>query len=461
MIALPVKCTRVLTQNYEAIYAKNEDGTRKYRYIINTGGSRSSKTYSLIDIIDDYCRDNKNKRATVWRDTKTDCKKTVLHDILKHLKQTNRYEIGFKLNKTESILQYSTDSTFEIHGTDDEVTVHGLTQDLAWLNEPYKISRATFDQIDQRTADCIIIDWNPKQSHWIDDLLNDTRTIVIHSTFLDNPFCPEESRIKNLSYQPVGFSYVVLNKMIEEVAAQNYNCAENKFNFNQVQLKELARCQENERKRTADAFNWCVYGLGTKAEKPNRIFRFEEIPLQQFLQLQEKSYYGIDWGASDPWGIIEVKYYDGALYVRELNYISENLLRESLTITQRAQIAGASEGLVQWRFKQLGISTKSVVVCDNNREEKIKALRSIGYDYAIAALKPPGSILDGIDLLKDLRVYFTSDSKNFKHEQENYSREVDKYGVTLDEPEDTNNHLIDPLRYVAQFLRKAGIIKKV
>lgn len=59
--------------------------------------------------------------------------------------------VGYGFNKTESIFSYDSMSTVEIHGTDDEETVHGLTQDVAHFNEPYKISRDTFDQIDQRT----------------------------------------------------------------------------------------------------------------------------------------------------------------------------------------------------------------------------------------------------------------------------------------------------------------------
>ncbi|MGK3947040.1 hypothetical protein ABK046_52810, partial [Streptomyces caeruleatus] len=73
-------------------------------------------------------------------------------------------------HETKSILTYTTGSTFEIHGTDDENTVHGLNQDAAWLNEPYDISKAVFDQIDQRTSDFMLIDLNPKQGHWSDDL---------------------------------------------------------------------------------------------------------------------------------------------------------------------------------------------------------------------------------------------------------------------------------------------------
>lgn len=156
-------CTIVWQKNWEAINAVNPDGSRKYRYILNRGSSRSSKTFSLIDCYDLYARLNSDKRLTVWRDTKTDCRKTVLNDVLKRFKTTSRYKVGQEFNKTESIFTYSTGSTFEIHGTDDEETVHGLTQDAAWLNEPYKISRDTFDQIDQRTSDFVIVDMNPKR----------------------------------------------------------------------------------------------------------------------------------------------------------------------------------------------------------------------------------------------------------------------------------------------------------
>jgi len=76
-------------------------------------------------------------------------------------------------------------------------------------------------------------------------------------------------------------------------------------------------------------------------------------------------------------------------------------------------------------------------------------------------LKPPGSILDGIDLLDNLEVFYTDCSKNIEYEQENYSREVDKYGVVQDEPEDCDNHLMDPTRYIVLWLQKLGVIKKV
>lgn len=458
--------TIVWQKNWDAIHAIDELGNRKYKYIINVGSSRSSKTVSLIDCYDTYARINPNKRMTVWRDTKTDCKKTVLNDALKRLKTTGRYKKGQEFNKTESIFTYSNESTFEIHGTDDEETVHGLTQDCAWFNEPYKISKDTFDQIDQRTSDFIIIDLNPKKGHWTDDLMKDPRTIVIHSTFRDNPFCPEEQKIKILSYQPVKMSDVVESKLIGETDAKVYDLDKNEKGFTKKQINELLRCRENESKNSADAFKWQVYGLGLKAERPNRIFKWTEIPLNDYLKLEINPLYGNDWGVVDPWGIVEGKYSDGNLYLRELNYKSENILRNEISGTERIQIDSDNSdevsiegGLVTWMFDRLKINKGHDIVCDTNRPLKITALRRKGY-RALTANKFKGSIIDGIDVLLNLNVYFTDDSLNLKYEQENYSRKVDKFGQVEEEPEDIDNHLMDAVRYIVLHLQRLGIIKK-
>lgn len=456
-----ISATIVFEKNWEAIHALDEHGQRKYRYIINEGSSRSSKTYSLIDCYDLYARSNKNKRLTVWRDTKTDCKKTILNDTLRHLKITGRYKVGQDFNKTESIFSYSTDSTFEIHGTDDEETVHGLTQAAAWLNEPYKISKETFDQIDQRTSDFVFLDWNPKKSHFIEDLKKDPRTLVIHSTFKDNPFCPEEQRIKILSYQPINACRIVTEKLLTLPEAKEYDVVKNPLNFSPGRITELVRCRENEYKNSANEFNWSVYGLGLKAERPHRIFHFEEIPLDRYHEIKVPVYNGVDWGVVDSWAILEAKYYDGALYLHELNYNSENLIRGNLTTTDLAQINAAEEGIVKWKFGKLGIPHDRTVVCDTNRPLKIMALREAGWDYAIGTAKRPNSIIDGIDLLNNMKVYYTSTSVNLAHEQENYSRKVDNHGIVLEEPEDIDNHLMDAARYIALYLQQEGIIRKI
>ena len=455
------KATIVFQKNWDAIHAVDENGKRKYKYIINTGSSRSSKTYSLIDCYDFYARENTNKRLTVWRDTKTDCRKTVLVDMLKHHKKTGRYKLDYNFHKTESIFTYSTDSTVEIHGTDDEETVHGLTQDAAWLNEPYKISRDTFDQIDQRTSDFIFIDWNPKKNHWIDILSKQDNAIVIHSTFKDNPFCPSEQRIKIESYQPISESKAVTNGLISVHEARSYNLNSNSLNIPLPTLKELSRCVNNEEKQTSEKYKWEVYGLGLKGERPNRIFKFKEMFYHEYLQIEKPVFYGVDWGVVDPMGIIEAKYEDGRLYLHEISYKSETTLKSELSLPEREQIQKhIDEGFLMWYFQKLAIDKDRPVICDNNRPGKIIALRKSGFEKAISAVKGPGSIIDGIDILSNLEVFYTHTSQNIKYEQENYSRETDKRtGEVLEDPEDNNNHTIDPARYIVQFLVQYDILR--
>jgi len=455
-----MQATIVYEQIWDAINQTNEDGSKKYRYFVLEGSSRSSKTRSVLQIY--YCYANAIERArlSVWRDTKKDCKDTVLHDMNKVYPSLERFD-EVTLNKTDSIFTFPTKSTIEICGTDEPNKVHGFQGEVTWLNEPYNISRATFDQLDMRTSDIVIIDWNPKQSHWVDDIKKDPRCKVLHSTFRDNPFCPPEQRIKILGYQPIKAAQVVESSQITEDLARVYDFNNNPLLFTDKQLKELLRCINNEAKNSSNLFNWQVYGLGLKSEKPNRIFKWTKIPDHEYHALNVTKYNGVDWGAVDPMGVLEAKYYDGGLYLHEKNYRSENEIRGNLTPDQLIEINKIDEGLIMWYFNKLGLGKEVVTVCDSNRPLKILALRACGFDYAIAAVKGAGSIIDGIDLLNSLRVYYTESSLNIEMEQENYSRKEDRYGIVLEEPEDTFNHLIDPARYIAEHLRKEGIIRNI
>lgn len=449
--------TGIFLQNWSAVNKRNPDGTRKYKYIINTGSSRSSKTWSINEVKHRLCELNNGWRVTSWRTTKVDCKKTVWKDFQKMLILSERMEYS-RLNKTESIYNYPTGSTFEIHGSDDEETVHGLTQNVAHINEPYTMNKETFDQIDMR-SDIIFLDWNPKKGHWIDALSKLPDAIVIHSTFEDNPFCPLPQRKKILSYESLPQEYKYLIQLSEEESALQID----DLDVTDHERFHIKNALFNEQHGTANAFMWSVYGKGEKAERPNRIFKFNEIPDKEFFDLSVPIYYGIDWGKIHNMGVIAVKTYDNAVYVHELNYDSEETIKKNLTATERAQIDNTeSEGFIQWLVtKKIGIPMDRPVICDNNRKQKILSLRKIGYDYALACRKFPGSLLDNIDLLTNIDIYYTTSSKNFEYEQENYSRKVDKRtGEVLEEPEDANDHLMQPLSYVVRKLYDENVLTK-
>lgn len=453
--------TPVFYKNYTAFKAKNEDGSRKYKYIINTGSSRSSKTYSIIELIYNICESNNSIRATAWRDTKKDCRDTVWKDFQKILSLSGRLNVSQR-NKTEATYYFKNGSTFEFHGTDDEEKVHGLTQNIAWINEPYKISKDTFDQIDMR-SEVVFIDWNPKKKHWIDDLSNRDNAIVIHSTYKDNPFCPVQSRIKMESYQPLSCFSGVLENKISEKDCFNYDVDKNPLQFTKEQISELKKCIQNEQEGTADIFNYRVYTLGEKSERPNKIFKgWKQISYADFESIEKPDWYGVDWGKVDPFGIVRVKYTDGRLYIHELNYSSENDIMSKLTPEQRFAINKENEeGIVVWLFNKLGIDKDRPIICDWNRPDKVRAIYNLGYEYADTADKGPGSKIEGIDIISKLEVFYTRESENLANEYDNYSYRKDRYGVVIEEPEDDNDHLMDCIRYVVLRLKRLRIIKKV
>src|SRR5690606_38061549 len=225
-----MEATLVFEKIWKGINDRNPDGSRKYHYIILEGSSRSSKTFSLLQAIYLYCWKNGNKRVTVWRDTKKICKDTVLNDMLKAYRTFENYtHVIFR--ETRSLSQFPNRTKIEIEGADDEEKVHGYQGNVTWLNEPYKIGFETFNQLDMRTEDFVVIDWNPKKSHWIDNLKKDQKALTIHSTFRDNPFCPTKEREKILSYQPIKHAFVVTNGNITEHDARNYDLLDNPLLF--------------------------------------------------------------------------------------------------------------------------------------------------------------------------------------------------------------------------------------
>lgn len=400
-----MQATIVFQKNWEAIHATNPDGSRKYRYIINTGSSRSSKTHSIIQL--HYLKAwEKHRRISIWRETKKDTKDTVLADFKKSLPTFDRYE-QVTFNKTESIYTFPTNSTIEICGGDDESRVHGFQGDIAHFNEPYGISRETFDQIDMRTSEYIIIDWNPKTRHWIDDLSKQDNAIVIHSTFKDNPFCPIEQRNKILSYEPT-----------------EYNIANG----------------------TANEFMWMIYGLGLKAERPNRIFKDWIIaPDAVWKDLHYSSYFGLDFGLSAPSALVEMKFDgDRTFYLKQWLYKPLNLIN----------------GTLSEEFERLGVSKTLEIICDSgnelNQSEAQKLINS-GYNI-IKAKKGSGSVVAGIELMQKYRIVVMQGSSELIDEYENYCWRIAK-GFQLDEPDPScDDHALDASKYVINWFGRINYL---
>ena len=379
----------------------------KYKYIINTGSSRSSKTFSILQCHWLMCLKNPNTRISIWRETKADCKMTILADLKKAVSTfPNNESVVF--NKTESIYTFKNGSTIEFMGGDEENRVHGFQGDIAHLNEPYNFSLDAFNQIDMRTSKVILIDWNPKNRHWIEEISKRDNAIVIHSTYKDNPFIPLEQKKKIESYDP-----------------------SNPYNVEQG---------------TADAYLHSVYALGLKAEKPNKIFKgWQKIKPAVFYDLPYQSYYATDFGLSAPSAIMEFKFDgDKTFFCHQLFYKPLNEIPHSF----------ADE------MAKLNIEKSKENICDSgnelNKSESGK-LRNAGYNI-IPALKGSGSINAGIETIQKSNIVFTDSSTDFEQEYEEYSWKIWQ-GIQMDVPEDrSNDHALDTLRmFVNWYVRTRGL----
>lgn len=389
--------------SYGYIYENGKYSFFRYKYIKHEGSSRSSKSWSLDEASIRICEERPNTRFTIWRDTQTSLGDTIWKDFRQIFPLSGR---EYKFTRITTPIYFNNGSVIEPHG-DDTTNAHGLTQYIAWLNEPYKMSEDTFNQIDMRSEQ-VWIDMNPTGRHWSDELNNHPRCKVIHSTFEQNPFCPLDMKLKILSYNP--------NNPI------------------------------NVANGTANEYMWQVYGLGLKAERPNRIFKDWIIaPDAVWKDLHYSSYFGLDFGLSAPSALVEMKFDgDRTFYLKQWLYKPLNLIN----------------GTLSEEFERLGVSKTLEIVCDSGNElnqSEAQKLINAGYNI-IKAKKGSGSVVAGIELMQKYRIVVMQGSKELIDEYENYCWRIAK-GVQLDEPDPScDDHALDASKYVINWFGRINYL---
>jgi phage terminase large subunit len=83
------------------------------------------------------------------------------------------------------------------------------------------------------------------------------------------------------------------------------------------------------------------------------------------------------------------------------------------------------------------------MIADSAEPKSIEELRRLGYSRIEGALKGPGSIHNGLDILKRYHLNVTRRSTNLRKELANYKWRIDrKTGKTTNEPVNAFNHCI-------------------
>lgn len=262
---MKVKATTVFERNFEAL---NSD----VRFIVNQGGSRSSKTYSLCQLIIVYCLQNPNVVVSIVRKTFPALRATVMRDFFEVLKDMEIYSKD-KHNKSEHIFTFANGSMVEFFSVDDEQKIRGRKRHLCWANEANELWYDDFLQLNMRTTFKMIFDYNPSDSDsWIYELAEGEK-VVIKSTYKDNPFLEE-----------------VIKKQIEDL-------------------------------KHTDEILYQIYALGEQATSRENVYSKWEVLTEKPQRFQQYCY-GLDFGYQHPTALIKIWYFENEVYLEEVIYES-------------------------------------------------------------------------------------------------------------------------------------------
>jgi len=362
------------------------------RIKIVQGGTSASKTFSIIPIlIDRACRDS-NLSISIVSESMPHLRKGAMRDFLNIMKMTNRY-VDSHWNRTNSIYTFGNGSFIEFFPADSADKLRGSRRNILFVNECNNISNEAFNQLSMRSDKDIYLDYNPSNKFWVDEVLKSDEAERIILTYKDN----------------------------EALSPTIINFLESK--------RELALTSEYWE-------NWCkVYLDGLQGMLEGVIFQnwttIPNVPIEAKL-----IGIGLDWGFSnDPSAATAVYRYDGKLILDEILY-DTGLFNKDI-----------SDRITEY-LRTNNISNRISIYADSAEPKSIAELRKFGH-MIFGAKKGKDSINYGIETLQQYDIQITKSSFNVIDEFSRYSWKVDKNGMTLSIPEDTNNHCVDGIRYLA------------
>ena len=90
---------------------------------------------------------------------------------------------------------------------------------------------------------------------------------------------------------------------------------------------------------------------------------------------------------------------------------------------------------------------EEIFICDSAEPKSIEDLRRFGL-YCKPSIKGAGSVMAGINKIKEYQIYASKESKNLLNEYQFYVWETNKDGVTINKiKQNGQDHLMDAFRY--------------
>lgn len=347
-----------MTYKKTSAYRKIKSLTKRLRIV--QGGTSASKTVSILIYLIAKAQCDKTPTLTsVVSESFPHLKRGAIRDFLS-IMEAHGYFRDELWNKTDYVYTFETGSKLEFFSADQPGKVRGPRRDRLFINEANNIPFETYEQLEIRTKDIIIFDYNPTNEFWYHEHID----------------------------KKVDHDFLVLT-----------------YKDNEALDPGIVAAIESRKHR---AGWWKVYGEGLLGEIEGRIYtgwnEIDDIPHEARLER-----YGVDFGYHpDPCAIVALYYLNGGYILDEVCYQLEMSNREianTLKNLPRAlTIADSAEPKSIAELKQYGLNVTETVKGKDSRKYGIKAVQ----DQKISVTRR------SINLLKEYRNYLWAVDKDGK-----------------------------------------------
>jgi len=356
----------------------------KKRVRVCQGSSSASKTFSILPLLIQYAIQTPKSEISIVAESIPHLKRGAIRDFLKIMDWTHNLNVN-NWNKSNLTYTFANGSFIEFFSADQPDKLRGARRTILYVNECNNIDFESYYQLAIRTSGDIWLDYNPTSAFWVDkEILTQSDVDFITLTYLDNEALSET--------------------IVQEIEAAKVKALTSTYWSNW----------------------WQVYGLGqTGSLEGVCIPDWQEIDLPQDARIL---CYGMDFGYSnDPTSLVTMYKYNDAYIFDEVIY-KKGLLNSEISNLLKAN------------------NVNEIVYADSAEPKSIAELNSYGHNV-LPVTKGKDSILFGLNLINQNKVYVTSRSKNLINELRNYIWQTDKTGIKMNRPIDAYNHAIDAMRY--------------
>lgn len=354
----------------------------RIRGIASKGGTRSSKTWSTLQLLHLLCV-NAEKPLVIScvAATLPMVKRGMLRDYKQMLLAENEWDEN-AFNKSDCTYTYTNGCMIEFFGVDNASKVHGSARDILFVNEAQTIPREIFRQLDIRTRKKVIIDFNPVRKFWGETEFVGDRYLTIHSTYKDNPYLSEE----------------------------------------QVSAIE---------KNRNDANWWRIYGEGETGGVEGNVYPEYEV-IDDMPETFTGRCLGLDFGfVNDPTAIVDIRFQGWDLYVDLLCYETGLLnanIAEYLTVNGINRVVTVCDNAEQKSIVELQQKRVKAMPCIKGRGSVAGGIAQVK-QFKLHITKRSVKLLDELDNYKWIKDEATDTYTNEPIDAWNHALDALRYGV--------------------------------